>query len=81
MGYNKVVAKQDGAREKTLSREYSRLTPECNQSTTQPRSDTSFSHSWRYMGHLSQAAIVTLLIALLVAASALGALLTYWIGH
>ncbi len=81
MGYYGIMREQDNVREETLPRQHRGATPGYSQDAAQPPSEPLALHRQRRLPHLKQAATIALLIAILVAASTLVALLTYWIGH
>jgi len=70
------MKQQNGAREETFSLEQRGAAPNHGQ-----ESDASVLHRWHRLPRLKDAAIIALPVAILVAASVLVALLTYWIAH
>ena len=81
MGYYRVVRGQNGAREETFSPEQRGAVTGHGQEAVQPAPGTSLLQRRRRLPHLTQVAIIALLILILVGASVLVALFTYWIGH
>ena len=81
MCYHIVVKGQNGAREETFSPEQKGTVAGHGQETAQSASELSASYRRRRLPRLNQAVIIALLIVILIVASVLVALLTYWIGH
>jgi len=71
----------DGAREDAFSLEQRGSGSAHSQEDAQPVPDTPLLRRQRRLPHLNQAVVIALLIVILVGASALVALLTYWVGH
>jgi len=75
------MKQQNGAREEVFSLEQRGPAPNHGQEVAQPASDASALHRWHHLPRLKDAVIIALLVVILVVASALVALLTYWIAH